>query len=375
MISPHLRFEGYDARSWTNLLSLFAPGLRERIDGAAPDSDDPETPPSGPAAAGPTSHDRAAAPAAGTLVIVRADDGRVLKAVHTLRGRVRDLEYRGPQDLERVAVLYGARRALEIREGTPEELAEHLAQRLVRGDDYVTQWLVLARIVRELTEAGKVHSWPRPLGDVPVPTAGMVRRALDVVLPDEHVAVVVLWEGVEVWTSAVLRRRGGDIDLCAGPDLLLRWTGPLGGDWRRDLRFVTDAVARTVGPVHVGLFAEAAHVRALLRNPDAGAWAKAVAVRDVVIHPTPPYVAVALGADAARAVARTTSRWLGGFDALRPFAPLAQYVRGRVSEITSVTATLGFDPLRVLARALAERPVRGEAITSGRAGSSSSTSE
>jgi hypothetical protein len=397
MISPHLRFEGYDARSWTNLLSLFAPGLRERIDGAPPDSDAPELGGGDAAAGDPTSSDARAAlgarapgtlptatplepggsgarAAAGTLVIVRADDGRVLKAIHTLRGRVRDLEYQGPQDLERVAGLYGARRAVEIREGAPEELAEHLAQRLVRGDDYVTQWLVLARIVRELTEAGKVHSWPRPLADVPVPTAGMVRRALDVVLPDDHVAVVVLWEGGHVWTAAVLRRRGGDVDLCAGPDLLLRWTGPLGGDWRRDLRFITDAVARTVGPVHFGLFAEAADVRALLRDPDPGAWAKAVALRDVVVYPTPPYVAVALGADAARAVARTTSRWLGGFDALRPLAPLAQYVRGRVTEVTSVTATLGFDPLRALARALADRPVRDDGVTSDRADSSSSTS-
>jgi len=348
VISPHLRFEGFDARSWTNLLSLFAPGLRDRINEEPADTDVPET----------DLGDAQAEPDAGTLVIIRADDGRVLKAFHTSRGRVRDLSYDGPQDLERVAKAYSARRALELREGVLDELSESMAQRLKRSDDYATQWLVVARIVRELTEAGKIHSWPRPVADVPVPTARMVRRALDVVLPDEHALVVVLWEGGTPWTAFALRRRDGVIDLAAGPDMILRWTGPLGGDWRRDHRIVASAVERAVAPVHVGLFAEARTVRELLRNPDPGAWARAVAVRDIIVHPTPPYIAVALGADAARAVARTTSRWLGGFDALKPLGPMATYLRGRVAEVGSVTAVLGFDPLRALANSLAQRPVR-----------------
>jgi hypothetical protein len=348
VISPHLRFEGFDARSWTNLLSLFAPGLRDRMTEEPADTDVPET----------DVADADAGPELGTLVILRADDGRVLKAFHTTRGRVRDLRYDGPQDLERVARAYHSRRAFELREGVLEELAEELAQRLQRADDYATQWLVVARIIRELTEAGKIHSWPRPVADVPVPTAGMVRRAVDIVLPDEHALVVVLWEHGTPWTAFALRRRDGVIDLAAGPDLLLRWTGPLGGDWRRDHRIVASAITRAVAPVHVGLFAEARTIRELLRTPDPGAWARAVAVRDIIIHPTPPYVAVALGADTARAVARTTARWLGGVDALAPLAPLGTYLRGRVSEVGSVTALLGFDPLRALARSLAQRPVR-----------------
>ena len=31
MISPELRFEGFDSRSWTNLLSLFAPNVVNRL--------------------------------------------------------------------------------------------------------------------------------------------------------------------------------------------------------------------------------------------------------------------------------------------------------------------------------------------------------
>jgi hypothetical protein len=348
MISPHLRFEGFDARSWTNFLSLFAPGVRDRVEGDAADTDVPEL----------DLREARGEVVEGTLIIVRADDGRVLRAFHTTRGRVRDLAYDGPQDLERVARAYAARRAFELREGVLDELVETVAQRLERSDDYATQFLVLARVLRELTQAGKIHTWPRPVEDVPIPTSGMVRRALDIVLPDEHALVLALWENGEPWTAVALRRRDGAIDLAAGPDLLFRWAGPLGGDWRRDHRIVADAVARAVAPVHLGIFAEASQIRALLRDADPGAWARAVAVRDIIVHPTPPYVAVALGADAARAVARTTSRWLGGFDALKPLAPFASYVRGRVGEVGSITALLGFDPLRALARSLAERPVR-----------------
>ena len=75
-------------------------------------------------------------------------------------------------------------------------------------------------------------------------------------------------------------------------------------------------------------------------------------MRDVIVHPTPAYVAVALGADAVNAVARRTARLLGGFDALGALAPLSQIVRARVSQVASISDTLGFNPLRALAGVL-----------------------
>jgi hypothetical protein len=153
----------------------------------------------------------------------------------------------------------------------------------------------------------------------------------------------------------VLRRHAGSIDLVAGPDLLAAWTGPLGGDWRRDYRVITDAVSRTVAPVHFGVFSEASTMRELLRVPDPGAWARAAAVRDIIVHPAPPYVAVAIGADALRAVASTSARLFGGLDLLGAFGPVGRYLRGRVVDVASVTGTLGFNPLRLLAESLQRR--------------------
>jgi hypothetical protein len=189
---------------------------------------------------------------------------------------------------------------------------------------------------------------PRPLANVPIPTPNTVRRALDIFLPDDHSLLVVLWDREHVWTSAALRRRRGSIDRVAGPDLISRWVGPLGGDFRRDHRVIVDAVSHSLAPVHLGLFTEASTMRALLREARSGRWAQAVAVRDVIVHPTPPYVAVALGADAVRGVASQTRRILGGIDFFEAVSPITGMIRSRVAEVASVRDTLGFDPLVAL---------------------------
>ncbi|MBZ0120527.1 MAG: hypothetical protein K8H88_26275, partial [Sandaracinaceae bacterium] len=260
MIAQGLRFEGFDARSWTNLISLFAPNVISRLETEAAASDAPELDAAG--TEGPN----------GGLVIVLDERDHVLGAFHTRRGRVVGLEWKGPEGLEEHCARFGARRAVVLREGVFEEIAERLGRRLEQGDDYLAQWLVLLRSVREMSEAGLLHTWPRPLGNVPIPTIGMVRRAMDSILPDEHAMVAVVFKGASPWTGLVLRRRAGEIDLIAGPDSLARWTGPLGGDWRRDYRVITDAVSRAVAPVHMGLFTELDTMHGLLRARDPGAW-------------------------------------------------------------------------------------------------------
>jgi hypothetical protein len=109
--------------------------------------------------------------------------------------------------------------------------------------------------------------------------------------------------------------------------------------------------------VHLGLYGDLRSVRRLLRSRQAGAWAKAIASREVILHPTPPYVAVALGADAARRVAQKSAAvfgggLFGGLDPLRRLAPVLGVLRNRVGEVASVTQALGFDPLKLLAQFL-----------------------
>ncbi|MEM6734288.1 MAG: hypothetical protein AAF658_22175, partial [Myxococcota bacterium] len=74
MISADLRFEGFDATSWTNLISLFAPTVVERMTVKAPISDDP------------TVEQGTPEQRTGMLCVVTDAKGLVLKALHTTRG-------------------------------------------------------------------------------------------------------------------------------------------------------------------------------------------------------------------------------------------------------------------------------------------------
>ncbi|MGD8859357.1 MAG: hypothetical protein PVI30_05045 [Myxococcales bacterium] len=334
MISEHARFEGFDARGWDNLLSLFRASEADR-----------------------TAGDGDAAPRArGTLIVVRDGDDEPVAAMVTGRGPVQVSAWDTPEGLQEQTRRVGAARALVVDDGAIEELTERAAERIPMPGDYLSQWLALLSVVRELEEEGRLLFWPPPPLRVPLPTAAMVGRALDLLLPSGHALVVALWDGDELWTGFAMHRREGEIDHIAGPELLQRWAGPLAGDYRRNHRVVQQAVERAMGPVYFGLFADREVIEELLRRPDAGAWARAVALRDVILSPAPGYAHAAVAADAARAAGVRARKWFGGLDLFGYAAPLADFAREHVAHVGSVTSILGFNPLE----ALAERLTRDE---------------
>ncbi len=342
MIAEDIRIEGFDARTWTNLVSLFAPNVAYRTKKAPRASDAPEI----------DEEALEGTAAKGTLFVVVTPKGRVLSARHSVRGRVKGLTYEGAGSLETLASAHAARRVVVIREGAVEELVERATARLDRHDDYGAQMLTVIRAMRDAIDAGSIDVWPRPFAGIPIPTAPLISRAMDGVLPDGHALILAVFSRGTLWSFAALRRSSGEIDRIIGPDVVLRWTGALGGDFRRDHRVIAEAVAARLAPVHVGIFAEVDDLTALLRSNEPGAWARAIVSRDIIVHPTPPYVAVALAADGMRAVAKRTESWLAGtgaLEAMSQLAPLASYVRDRVGEVASVTGMLGFDPLKLLA--------------------------
>jgi len=334
VISSDLLFEGFDSRTWTNLLSLFDPGLDARINREPPSSDAAEGVPS------PASNRQ------GTLVVVVDEARRVLTAVHSGRGAIDGLEIESPRAL---CKRYAATRCYVLRRGALEDAFEQLAIRMRPTDDYVSQWMTFAAIVRELREAGQFEAWPAPLAKLPIPTSTMMRRTFDLVLPEGHTFLLALWEGTNLWTAAALHREHDAIQTIAGPDAIARWVGPLGGDYMRDYRIVADAVGQSLGPLHLGVFAEAATVRRLLQSYASGEWARAIATREVIVYPTPPSMMVAIGADAAGAALQASSKLIGDLPIWSMIEPLTDFIRGRVSELRSLGSTLGFNPLEALA--------------------------
>ncbi|MET0390209.1 MAG: hypothetical protein ABW321_29830 [Polyangiales bacterium] len=329
MLSANLRVTGYDAITWSRLISLF----EARQQHGAPNE--------------PARNDGYAA-----LVVVEDATGAACAAFIANRGPITASEYKSRADLGTLCEQHGVRRGIALRLGTIEELTERAAEQVLRTDDYAAQWLALFEAARALEREGALYFWPASTNAAALPSPQLITRALDVVLPDEHSFVAALWDESELWTALVLRRHGGQFDLIAGPELVLDVVGPLSGDYRRDHRAVSRAISTSIAPVQLGIYSQRRRFQRLLREAEPGAWAKAIALREVIIDPSPAYVHIAVGADALRATARRTGQLLGGIDFMTYIEPVARYAREQVANVASVTGMLGFNPLQLLARRL-----------------------
>lgn len=329
MLSPELRLTGFSSDAWLRLLALFG------ADGA-PRKTKGET------------H------AQGSVVVIENEDGSACAAFHTELGSVTPEAYAGRADLPALCERHLARRGVVLRRGVIEEITERASARVLREEDFAAQWLALLSTIREVEREGLLYFWP-PRTQVPIPSPAVLTRMLDTLLPDGQSFLCVIWEGTEVWTALCVRRRGANIDLIAGPDVLLDVSGPLGGDYRRDHRAITRAVSAAIGPVHLGLFAQREDLEALLRDARPGAWARAVTLRDLIVDPAPAYVHVAVSADAVRATAKKTSEWLGGLDFFSVLEPVTRMLRDQITQVASVTGQLGWNPLQALATRLRAR--------------------
>jgi hypothetical protein len=333
MIAADFRFEGFDAEAFRRLFMLF---------GSPVMTDEP----------GP-----------GLLVIVRArSTGKPCASFVMGRGPVDVGDWQSPSELGALCTRLNAMGAMVVEEGAIEELTESAARAMRFGDDYahdyVHHWLAIVRATRKLEDEGRILWWPLRT-HLPIPTPAMIERALDLVLPPRRSCLIALFEGERLWTGFAIERGTSELTRMVGPDFLLEWAGPIAGDFRRDHRALSRAVGTAMAPVHLGIFAQRDKFLALLQSSEKGAWARAVAMRDVIIAPATAYVHVALGADALRAAGARAAEALGGFDVANVFGPLAAHARQRVSRVASVTNILGFNPLAALAARLRSRGREG----------------
>lgn len=298
------------------------------------------------------------------------EDGEILKLLHTRRGRldpkaaapspdeahVLALRTERPGALAQWAREHNASWAIGMRLGALDEVMERFGARARRGDDLTSQSLLLVGIVRELIGEGAITAWPQRLRGVPVPTPQVLRRTLDALCADGRCLALGLFDGGDLWTAFVARRRGTAFDVLAGPAGLRPEIGLLSGDWRRDYRHLVHAIEDLYAPLGFGCFAELATFRALQADSRAGAWSRAVAVRDVVITPIPTAVGLALGFDGMRYALQGLLGLTARVAPAAAVAPLLDSARARIGKITGkdVAALLGFDPLAAL-RSLLDR--------------------
>lgn len=324
MLTPDVRFEGFTIETWQRFLDLWKPATKteERTGG---------------------------------LILVH-DGGRVRKAVHTGRGRV-EPPPTWPAPLGMLADEHQSAWVLAMHEDGLNEVMERFGSRARRTDDILDQAVSLVAIVREMITEKQIESWPRRLRNVPTPSTQMVRRALDATCEDGKCIALGTFQDGDLWTAIIARRRGHGFDVLAGPYELRASMGLLSGDWRRDQRYLVEAIEESYGELALGCFAETHDLRALILDPSPGAWSRAALLREIVLSPLPPSIALAVGVDSARyafeGIRRVASRvdWLGLLD---PAVDGARKRLGKIAGDKDLPTLLGFDPLAAL-RALLHR--------------------
>lgn len=328
VLSHNVRFEGFTATDWIRFLSLFKPRTQ---DGAERDPARPK----------------------GGIVAVHSN-GSLRKLLHTQAGRLRlsDIAKDFPMPAETLAGRHDASWAAILESGALDTIMDRFGQRCRRGDDLTVQTLLLLELFRDEMLAGRISFWPRRLAGLMVPTASMVRATLDSICPMGRSLVLGLFDEGELWTSICLRRGGEGIDTILGPDELRVDMGLLSGDWRRDYRHLLHAAQDRLGPIALGCFSDVDTLKRLISDSTPGAWARAVAVRDVILTPVPGTVAIPLGIDAGRAAMSIFKRMVDRLDPLGIAVPTAQVLMDRFGGEPEVTRVLGFNPLELLRRLL-----------------------
>ena len=353
MLSRDVRLEGFTTDDWVRLAEVFR-SPRSDADGSEPAERG-----GAPATSAEAAHARATAGGRrrGGVIAVTAD-GRLKKLVGTELGRLDLSAEPWPEALDLLAERYGCRWAVQIERGALDDLMERYAARLCRDHDALGQIILFLSVLRELEIEGKLNLWPWKVNAWPMPHEGVVLRAFDALCPDGKSIVLGVFREGELHTAVVVRRKGAGFDLILGPDRLRSAMGLVAGDFRRDYRHLSRAAEQAAGPLALGCFGELDTLRALLNRPVPGAWAAAVAARDVVLSPAVPAVAIPLGIDAGRAAVVAVrdfaermgaSSWLA---ADGPLGPTLSRVREMASTPRDIRQLLGFDPMQLIRRLL-----------------------
>lgn len=349
MLARDVRLEGFTTQDWVRLAEVFrTPRSKLEKDDAASQG-----------AAPATREDAAAARAReggrrrGGVIAVTSGP-RLVKLVGTELGRLDLSAEPWPEPLEALAERYGCRWAAHIERGALEDVMERFAERVRREHDALAQVVIFIGIARELEHEGRVALWPWKLNAWPMLHEGVLLRAFDALCPDGKSMLLGVFREGELYTSLVARRKGAGFDLILGPDRLRGDMGLTAGDFRRDYRHLSRAAEEVAGPLALGCFGELDTLRGLIEKPVPGAWAAAVAARDVILSPAVPAVALPLGIDVGRAAilaVRGLAERMGAADWFKregPLGPTLSRVRELASSPRDLTEILGFDPLLVL---------------------------
>jgi hypothetical protein len=226
----------------------------------------------------------------GWLLLVH-EDGLVSHAV--LRGWPRpDLVGTPVDDLKALRRRHNARMAVCLEKGCLRRAMRAAESSLSYDMDYAEQVLTYVSAFRAERGSGLVADPPLP--SWPVPPFGALQFVFDRLWPDgtSLVFYVVDEERQEIFTSLILRKRQGDIDLLT-TDLHLASRGLQASSWKTDRERLIAWIGERVAPVHLAWFSSLQAWRNVKNSrPGSGAFRRLRASGDLIVNPFPHRLAI-----------------------------------------------------------------------------------
>lgn len=350
MIGLDLRIHDLDPEHVANLFRLMHP----------PPGGDPVPGESGPLAAlGPLARlARASArPPSQTALspeppaVVLCRDERVLRIFQVGGALIPSAELASsrPEDLRAFRKRRGLPFVLAVEVDALPRLFAEVEARIAIDDDYVAQGLAALPVLR--AALGKELRLDPPIlpGALPIPSASLLRTTWNTILPDGRSLVFYLADGGRLWTSLIaVKQRGAIVELTTHAAIADRVRF---GSIREGAPAVLAAVADRLAPAALGLFLPLRVWHELVAG-DRSAIARALAVRQAVLDPAPPWLLALVGvgavAEAATRSVRLAGKLLGAtrLGGLIPGGPGA--AEKLMQTVASPLEALGIDPWELL---------------------------
>jgi len=219
-------------------------------------------------------------------LILFCEENRVIHAVDTVKGPS-DFMYgeRPPRDLKAVAAECGVDFVACVERDAPARLLAGAQSKINIDQTLFEQVMSLREPLRRELGSG-VRIYPDILAAMPrLPDFAL--KILKLLSPKNFMSMVVVLDGKDVWTSAVVRITNGEADLITTTDTLR--PGPeLTGDMARDAASLVKAMESARGKVALGIFMSRAGLEHLIAHPrPLGALAALASRKWIVIHPFP----------------------------------------------------------------------------------------
>lgn len=225
-------------------------------------------------------------------VVLLLEKNKLQKALRIGEGVLLGVSWSGPESLPALRKSLNASWVLAIEVEALSALLQEFESQWRFGQDIVSDALSYLHLLRTKIGHG-FYIYPRPFANLLIPPMEVWKRFVDLLLPDGQCLVFYVFEHQQIWTSFIIGKQHGEIDLLTTHDAL-RPAPPM-DQWRSDARLLVNAISKQIRPVQIGLFAEKSVWLSLLASGSRTAFASAVAEGTVLLDPAPSWVRVLLG--------------------------------------------------------------------------------